>query len=108
MTSLAMRRLTGTIWTQAKIVRQAPQEYCVRDGGERSNDDRQHHQCGPPSVARPSSVASGTKITDANPPRNVSTVRARLRLTRNQVAITANAGSYSTAAIASPINAQIA
>jgi len=50
-----------------------------------------------------SSAASGMKTTLAKPPRKVSTVSARARKRTNQLATTANAGSYNTAAIARPI-----
>ncbi len=46
--------------------------------------------------------ANGMKITDAKPATNVSAVSATPRRRRNHTANAANAGSYSTAACATP------
>ena len=46
---------------------------------------------------------AGTKIVDERPATTVIVSSASWRSRRNQVLITANAGSYRTAALASPI-----
>ena len=51
-------------------------------------------------------VATGRKIVLAKPATKVSRSKARLRKRRNQVATTVKAGSYSVAAMTTPMASQ--